>query len=73
MSSVILRMALNQEIMPKHFLGKFKAIRIHPIFKALATTINLSIIGIFEGCSLRDFIMGLSVEMSTGKTSFFPF
>ena len=55
-----LRKALNQEKMPKPFFGKyFKAVRIHPIFKALATPINLSTITIFEGHSLRDFIRGL--------------
>ena len=57
---------------PGEKMENFKALKIHHtcISKGLATPTNLSTAGTFEGCSLRD-IRGLSVEMSTGKLSFF--
>ena len=45
------------------FFGNFKAMKIHPISKDLATPTDLSITG-----SLCDVIRGLSVDMSTGET-----
>ena len=55
----------------KKFFENFKAVKIHPISKGLATPTNLSTTGKFERCSLRGVIRGLSVEMSTGKPSHF--
>ena len=49
----------------------FKAVKIHPISKGLATPTNLSSTGTFEGCRLCDVLKGLFVEMYAGKPSFF--
>ena len=39
--------------MPKKVLENYKAVKIHPISKGLATPTNLSSTGTFEGCGFR--------------------
>ena len=68
---MIIRMLLNLEKMEKK-LENFKDVKIDPISKGLAIPTNPSTKTLpFEGCSLCDVIRHISIDMSTGKHSFF--